>query len=461
MMETQGKPAATLDDSQDALTSQENARDEDTMKPPVNVQFSNPNATKPLSDRMPKHSSDEEQQARPESSGHGRDQHAQARSLSEGRRKKGIEPHEAIRRGLSFGPLRKNVGRHNSTAGILKMGSQSPSSRSSQRALSSGSEAMSSAGMGRLKKDYYAEEPDGEPAIESSDDDAQAWSSGDDASGSAKARGRKRDIQDSEQAALASRTAASDSPPAVTVTGPEGEKPVSTSKRFIVRPNTNYDRNVSRGRSPNTSDSEELNDIRRAQRLNINSSPIDNSIPHRHIQTIIRGDFAQMQREAEEGTRRLRTYLVATDLSEEAAYALEWTIGTVLRDGDSLLAVYAVDEEVGTGKTGDSLPIGDGAKAMQDATAMMDKMTVASQKGPLMLTKATLRAGSRKSSAALSTDSASRSRSNAEQERAHAIETLSETCLRFLRKTKLQVRVAIEVIHCKSPKYMVTEAVRP
>ena len=160
-----------------------------------------------------------------------------------------------------------------------------------------------------------------------------------------------------------------------------------------------------------------------------------------------------MQREAEEGTRRLRTYLVATDLSGEAAYALEWTIGTVLRDGDTLLAVYAVDEEVGTGKTCDGLPIGDGGKAMQDTTAVIEKMTVASQKGPLILSKATLRPGSsRKSSAAASTDS--RSRSNADQERAHAIETLSETCLRFLRKTKLQVRVAIEVIHCKSPKYM-------
>ena len=316
------------------------------------------------------------------------------------------------------------------------------------------------AGVGRLEKDEYVNDPDEEAATESSDDELQASSSGDEALGSGKARGRKRSVEDSERRAPRSPLAVSDSErPVVTITGPEGEKPVSTSKRFIVRPNTNYDRNVSRGPSPSTSDSEELNDIRRAQKLNINSSPIDSSIPHRVIQTIIRGDFAQMQREAEEGTRRLRTYLVATDLSEEAAYALEWTIGTVLRDGDTLLAVYAVDEEVGTGKTGDSLPIGEGGKAMQDTTALMDKMTVASQKGPLMLSKASLRPGSRKSSAAASTDSPGRSRSNAEQERTHAIETLSETCLRFLRKTKLQVRVAIEIIHCKSPKYMVTEAV--
>ena len=459
MMETHAKPTAAPHASQETVTQLEANSDKGTIKLPPKVQASNLDTINALPDTMSKPSTDEGRKAQPESSGRHKDQRAHVGSISEGRSKTSIEPHEAIRRGLSFGPLRKNGGRHNSTTGILKTNSKSPSSRLSQRALSSGSDILSSAGVGRLKKDYYANDPDGEAAIESSDDDTQAWSSGDEASGSAKARGRKRDIKDSERPSPRSPLVASDSErPAVVVTSPEGEKPVSTSKRFIVRPNTNYDRNVSRGPSPSTSDSEELNDIRRAQKLNINSSPIDSSIPHRVIQTIIRGDFAQMQREAEEGTRRLRTYLVATDLSEEAAYALEWTIGTVLRDGDTLLAVYAVDEEVGTGRTGDCLPIGEGAKAMQDTTAVMEKMTVASQKGPLMLSKATLRPGSRKSSAAASADS--RSRSNADQERAHAIETLSETCLRFLRKTKLQVRVAIEVIHCKSPKYMVTEAVR-
>ena len=460
MMEAQARPAAPQDATQEAVTQQEAKGDEGTIKLPTELQASNLDTIEPLSDGLSNLLNNEGQKARSESSSHHKDQHAQAGNLSKARRKTSIEPHEAIRRGLSFGPLRKNGGRHNSTPGILKTSSKSPYSRLSQRTLSSSSDNLASAGVGRLKKDYYADDLDREATMESSDDDVQAWSSGDEASGSAKARGRRRDIENGERTAPEIPLAVSNSGrPVVTVTGPEGEKSVSTSKRFIVRPNTNFDRNVSRGPSPSTSDSEELNDIRRAQKLNMNSSPIDSSIPHRVIQTIIRGDFAQMQKEAEEGTRRLRTYLVATDLSEEAAYALEWTIGTVLRDGDTLLAVYAVDEEVGTGKTGDSLPIGDGAKAMQDTTAVMDKMTVASQKSPLMLSKATLLPGSRKSSAAASADSTSRSRSNAEQERAHAIGTLSETCLRFLRKTKLQVRVAIEVIHCKSPKYMVTEAV--
>lgn len=453
-METQSRPNATLGASQDAVGQQGIKRDDEKIKLANNAQASSLESIKPLSDTVPNPSKDGGQQPRRKSSARDKDEPMQAESLPEWRRKKSIEPHEAIRRGLSFGPLRKNGERHHSTS-ILKTSSKSPSSRLSPRALSSGSETT---GVGRLRKDSY--DANGDVVIESSDDDAQAWSSGDEALGSAKTRGRKRDIEDNERTSPTSLLTASDSErPAVTVTGPEGEKPASTSKKFIVRPNTNFDRNVSRGPSPNTSDSEELNDIRRAQKLNIHSSPVDGSIPHRLIQTIIRGDFAQMQREAEDGTRRLRTYLVATDLSEEAAYALEWTIGTVLRDGDTLLAVYAVDEDVGTGKTGESLPIGDGAKAMQDATAVMDKMTAASQKGPSILSKAALRPGSRKSSAAISMDSSSRSRSNAEQERAHAIGTLSETCLRFLRKTKLQVRVAIEVIHCKSPKYMITEAV--
>ena len=254
--------------------------------------------------------------------------------------------------------------------------------------------------------------------------------------------------------------------PAITVTGPGGEK--LSNRHSRVHPDTNYDQVTSGRASPANSDSEELSDIRRAQRLNIHSSPIDSSIPHRVIRTIIRGDFPKMQREAEDGCRRLRTYLVATDLSDEAAYALEWTIGTVLRDGDTLLAVYAVDEELGTGKAGDpeninSLPIGEGAKAMQDATAMVEKMTIASQSnvsplGPSPLSSTSVASGSPRNSAATSVDS--RSMSKADQERLHAIEGISQTCINFLRKTKLQVRIAVEVIHCKNPKYMITEAVR-
>lgn len=49
--------------------------------------------------------------------------------------------------------------------------------------------------------------------------------------------------------------------------------------------------------------------------------------------------------EAKLGNRRRRTYVVASDLSEESRYAVEWGIGTVIRDGDELLIVTVVESE--------------------------------------------------------------------------------------------------------------------
>lgn len=45
------------------------------------------------------------------------------------------------------------------------------------------------------------------------------------------------------------------------------------------------------------------------------------------------------------GDRRRRRYVVASDLSEESRYAVEWGIGTVLRDGDEMLIVTVVENE--------------------------------------------------------------------------------------------------------------------
>ncbi|GLB38469.1 putative universal stress protein family protein [Lyophyllum shimeji] len=45
------------------------------------------------------------------------------------------------------------------------------------------------------------------------------------------------------------------------------------------------------------------------------------------------------------GERRKRKYMVASDLSEESRYAVEWAIGTVLRDGDELLMVTVTENE--------------------------------------------------------------------------------------------------------------------
>jgi hypothetical protein len=45
------------------------------------------------------------------------------------------------------------------------------------------------------------------------------------------------------------------------------------------------------------------------------------------------------------GDRRKRRYVVASDLSEESRYAVEWGVGTVLRDGDEMFIVTVVENE--------------------------------------------------------------------------------------------------------------------
>ena len=376
---------------------------------------------------------------------------------------KGIDPHEAVKRGLSFGPI-KNPSRHNSTAGIIKATAGSPPPRPTRRSASADDEAdLDQNGEGRIAKDRYPKKRASKSA-DSSEEEGN-WSSDDESN-----RGRSpesKHAQSSEEVEQGDTEATT--PSASTSASRTDGEPLekTTSKRFVVHPNTNFDKPTpkpsTRTGSPTPSEEEELEATQRAQALPIFSSPPDNSVAHRAIQTLIRGDFGQMQQDADEGTKRLRTYLAATDLSGEAAFALEWTIGTVMRDGDTLFAVYAVDEVTGTGKTGDSLPIGEGAASMQDTTEIMEKMTLATQRTSLMpfpspLSKKSLRPGSRKGSATASTDS--RALSVAQQERLHALQTLQDTCLGLLRKTGLQCRVVIEVIHCKSPKYMITEAVR-
>ena len=392
------------------------------------------------------------------------------------KRNKSIDKDEAVKRGLSFGPV-KSRGRHNSTAGILKptAGSPPPQGNRRARSINNGQGFAKEIEEGKERKVRTSLRGGSKLAAESSEEDA-SWSSGDEATES---RGRKKEINDDLRKegsyplnqASPPRAESVDSQPSIVVTEPEDEKAEdrkTTSKSFHVHPNTNFDKPVpkpataARAASPTLSEEEELEATARAQALPIYSSNQDSTVPHRAIQTLVRGDFALMQREAKEGLRRLRTYLAATDLSGEAAFALEWTIGTVLRDGDTLYAVYAVDEEVGTGAgKEDGLPIGQGAAAMQETAARMETMTAETQRKSRMsfspLPKSVLRPSSRKGSAATSTDS--RVLSVAQQERLHALNKLQETCLGLLRKTGLQCRVVIEVIHCKSPKYMITEAV--
>lgn len=57
--------------------------------------------------------------------------------------------------------------------------------------------------------------------------------------------------------------------------------------------------------------------------------------------TLIHGDYDKFAKESK-GPRR---YIAASDGSEESSYAIEWTIGTVLRDGDEMLIVSVMETD--------------------------------------------------------------------------------------------------------------------
>ncbi|KAJ5984178.1 Universal stress protein A [Penicillium waksmanii] len=232
------------------------------------------------------------------------------------------------------------------------------------------------------------------------------------------------------------------------------KKPKKSALKTVIHPRTSYDiptpyAQSAAGTPYGSEDEAEKEDVHRAQKLSISMSAIDNRVPNRSIRTIIRGNYASLQEEADGGRRRQRKYLVATDLSEESVYALEWTIGTVLREGDTMYAIYTIHEDGNPS----SVQIGEGAKAIQDAAVVVGSQTREVSQNRTILGRLGPVAASKTSS----TDS--RVSSITETERVRAVEAVSQTCVKLLRKTLLQVRIAVEVIHCKSPKLMITEAV--
>lgn len=216
-----------------------------------------------------------------------------------------------------------------------------------------------------------------------------------------------------------------------------------------------------------------MDEIRRAQRLTMTMSPIK-SYPaaHRTIRQIVRGEYLNVNQQAMKGLRRQRMFLVATDLSDEAAYALEWTIGTVLKDGDTLLAIYAVDVDVGTGAAGGAsnneshaIGIGEGAKIMTDTAKDLRNLNAIES----LTVPGAPRNAMQSVMGKVKDDSPARSRTPMRQDLSHmkrpererwlATEQITERCISLLRKTRLQVRVVIEVFHCRSPRHMLTEVV--
>ncbi|KAF9651596.1 adenine nucleotide alpha hydrolases-like protein, partial [Thelephora ganbajun] len=56
--------------------------------------------------------------------------------------------------------------------------------------------------------------------------------------------------------------------------------------------------------------------------------------------------FTQGDPEAALEKRKGKTYMVLSDLSDESRYAMEWGIGTVIRDGDELIIVTVIENEM-------------------------------------------------------------------------------------------------------------------
>jgi nucleotide-binding universal stress UspA family protein len=170
-------------------------------------------------------------------------------------------------------------------------------------------------------------------------------------------------------------------------------------KRRIIHPNTAFDTDDENDdeTAPYTAASEEARDAREAARMEVEISQIQsNQETRRMIRTMKRGNLPLL---SDPNTPKLKSFIVASDLSPAATHALEWTIGTVLRDGNVLVIICTFEDD-GSGT----------------ATAL-------------------------------------------EEERLEATKKLTNTTVKLLKKTRLQVHVVIEVLHCRTPRHVLTEII--
>jgi nucleotide-binding universal stress UspA family protein len=171
-------------------------------------------------------------------------------------------------------------------------------------------------------------------------------------------------------------------------------------KRKIIHPNTAFDAAIGGMEIPYTSDNEEARDAKRAAQLDMEISQIHSNVETRRMfRTMCRGNLCPLSGEDMDTQQSLRSFIVATDMSPAATHALEWTIGTVLRDGNLLIVVCAFEE--------------DGALDAQQE----------------------------------------------EDARLAAMDKITSTTMKLLKKTRLEVHVVIEVLHCKSARHVLTDII--
>lgn len=169
--------------------------------------------------------------------------------------------------------------------------------------------------------------------------------------------------------------------------------PAATRKKPI-HPNTSYTDNPADMPRLDEDEDDPYEDIERD--MTILRSSVTES-PSRMFCTLQRADFTLIRDVA----KRTRSYLVCVDLSPQAKYALEWTIGTVMRDGDSCRIVHAIEHD--------------------------DK----EEKSSLQLI----------------------------EERSASLEDIFVDLRLFLNRTRLSVKFEVEVIHHQNPKHLITEII--
>lgn len=198
--------------------------------------------------------------------------------------------------------------------------------------------------------------------------------------------------------------------------------------------------------SANNSENEiERDEIKKAQEMAVQLTDVfSDPDVNRSVRVIYRGDFTKVVSTAVEEHKTLRKYLVATDMSDHSQHALEWAVGTVLRDGDTLVVVRCLDEESEEGI---------GGLAPPPATAHRSSSISALTPGGVGSN------GGDSGSASSAPERLDASTDKLEGERNGVVEDLTAKVSRLLRRTKLQVRVIVEVIHCRTPKHLVLEMI--
>ena len=147
------------------------------------------------------------------------------------------------------------------------------------------------------------------------------------------------------------------------------------------------------------------------------------------------------------------------DLNDESTNALLWTINNILRNGDTLVAIHAIDN--GSKADVNDHPAG---PFPEDSRRVCSDSVVTGKTGlssPLAASTlfAPETAQVRSSSSSFT---ASQRCSDIQQERTWrnmVMRDLSPTCKRLLEATELQVRIRVEVVHCPDRQAFLLETV--